>query len=184
MPKPALEPPLEPIAIDRLRLQPGWVVADFGVGANANWAVRMAQQVGHDGQVLMFDVRKAALAAALSAAKLSQVKNCRAVWSNLEIFKGALGVSDGVFDAGIIVNMLNETKHPKDVLAEIHRMMKAGSQLLIIDWDPDTAHPLAPKPERRLAADYVAMLSKSVGFAPVERFTPGVSYWGMMVTKT
>lgn len=179
-----LEPPLAATTVDRLQLQPKQVVADFGVGGHADWAVRMAKQVGNEGQVLMFDVRKGALAAALNMAKLQGLGNCRGVWSNLEIFRGALGVSDEVFDAGIIINMLNETRHPKDVLAEVHRMVKNQGQLMIIDWDPDTTHPLAPKPERRLAGDFLTSLAQEVGFSLLDSFQPSPNYWGRMYLRS
>lgn len=181
---PAIEPPLEPVAINELGLTPGLVVADFGAGATANWATKIAELVGTDGQVIMFDVRKDSLAAALGMARLKGITNCRGVWSNLEIYRGAQGVADNSLDAGVMVNVLSQSKHPKDILAEVHRMLKSGAKLLIIDWLVDTVHPLAPGSDNRMAAEYITTLTNDLGLTLLKQFNPGKNYWGLIVVKT
>ena len=185
MPNPQpLEPPLEPKAIERLTIQPGQIVADFGAGGSANWAVKLSQLVGDTGQVIMFDVRKEALAAALNMTRLRGLPNCRGVWSNLEIYRGAQGVADNSLDAGIMINVLNESRHPKDILAEIQRMLKPQAPLLIIDWVVDTTHRLAPSRDHRMAPEYIASLATSLGYGTLEHFAPSDNYWGLIVVKS
>lgn len=178
-----LEPSLEPQGFELIGVSGGMTVADFGAGGSANWAVKLAELVGPDGQVIMFDVRKAALTTALNMVALRNVKNCQGVWSNLEIYQGAKGVTDGTFDAGIMINLLNETRHPKDVLAEIHRMLKTGARLLIVDWAIDSTHRLAPPHERRMAMEFIESLAKTLGYATVTQFVPSPNYWGLVLAR-
>ncbi len=170
--------------IDRLGIRAGMAVGDFGTGASARLALAAAGVVGGDGQVLMFDVRKSALTAALKLAQIANRTNCRAVWSNLEIFRGAQGVADASLDAGMMVNVLNESKHPKDILAEIHRMLKPGAPLLIIDWAVDANTKLAPRADHRMAPEYISSIATDVGFAPTATFTPSAQSWAIVLTKT
>lgn len=183
MPSQTFEPLVPTTCLEKLSISAGQSVADFGAGGSANWAAQIGHQVGPSGQVLMFDVRKPSLAAALNEAKIHGLSNCRGVWSNLEIFRGAKGIPDQSLDQGVVVNLLNETKYPKDVLTEIHRMLKVRAKLLIVDWHPSTTHRLAPPSGRRLAPEYVESIAKEVGFAPVEQFSPGPSYWGLVLQK-
>jgi len=179
-----IDPPASPEELRRLELQTGTTVADFGAGSSALWAATMSDAVGADGSVLMFDVRSSALKAALKVASIRGRTNCKAVWTNLEVYQGASGVADNSLDAGILVNVLNGSKHPKDMLAEIHRMLKSGAKLMIIDWEPTTENRLAPPVNHRVASPFVETLAKSLGFAPMSKFSPNASTWGLILMKT
>lgn len=167
-----------------LGLAPGMWVGDFGVGAGGHFAVPAARAVGQDGGVVMFDVVKAALSGAMTRAKLSGLLNFRAVWTNLEVFEGAPGVADNTLGAGLLINVLHQSTKPKDILAEIHRMLKPGAKLLVADWKPEVRSTIAPSAERRSAAGFISQLAATVGFAPLEEFEAGPYYWGLVVVKT
>ncbi len=171
------------IILDHLGVQPGMWVGDFGVGAGGHFVTPIATAVGTDGGVIMFDVLRSALSGAMSRAKLSGVGNYRAVWTNLEVYEGAPGVSDNALDAGILINVLHQSTAAKDMLAEIHRMLKPGARLLIADWKKEIQSPIAPPIERRLADGYVERLAQEVGFALLERFSFGPYYWGLVLVK-
>ncbi|MBI5467137.1 MAG: methyltransferase domain-containing protein, partial [Candidatus Kerfeldbacteria bacterium] len=99
-------------------------------------------------------------------------------------YGGASGVADGTVDAGVLVNVLHQSKKPKDILSEVHRMLKVGAPLLIVDWRPEVEATIAPTRKARLAAEYVEGLAKSVGLAPVSRLDPSQYHWGIVVAKT
>ena len=160
------------------------VVGDFGVGGAAHFAIPVAQIVGQNGGVIMFDVLKSALSAAMAQAKLRGLQNCRAVWSNLEIFGAAKGVADNSLDAGLLVNILHQTKKYKDILAEVHRMLKPTSKLLIVDWLPEAEISFAPPVDQRLPLDHVVQTALSLGFAPLKKFDAGPYHWGVVIVKT
>lgn len=167
-----------------LKLAPGMWVGDFGVGGAAHFAVPMAQAVGPNGGVIMFDVLKSALSAAMSQAKLRGMQNCKAVWSNLEIYGGAKGVKDASLDAGVLINVLSQSKHYKDILAEAGRMLKPKAKLLVIDWLSDATIAIAPAKTSRLPAGHIEQMAKSLGYTALKNFTAGPDHWGLVLVKT
>ncbi len=176
---------LDPSAlISRLGLVPGQAVGDFGVGGAAAFVGELSTRVGAEGKVLMFDVLKTALSGALSQAKLKGWQNCQAVWSNLELYGAATGVNDGSLDAGILVNVLDQSTKTKDIMAEVGRMLKSSAKLLVVDWKPDVELPIAPDTKRRLSDAQVAQMGKSLGFAMAETFEAGPYHWGVVLVKT
>lgn len=170
--------------IAKLDLKPGQTAGDFGAGGSAHVALEMSKAVSADGTVLLFDIQKPALSAALSLLQARGVTNGKAVWSNLEVYGGASGVADGTIDAGVIVNVLHQSKTPKAILAEVGRMLKSSSRLLVVDWLTDQTTPLAPQPEMRVSADHIAQQAQAVGFATLETFSAGPYHWGLVAVKT
>lgn len=184
MPEPSVETYLNPTEVFRhLGVSHDMVVGDFGVGGAAAFAVPASQAVGPSGSVLMFDVLKSSLSAALSNVNARGCANCKAVWSNLEVYGGASGVPDGSVDAGMLVNVLNQSDKHKDILAEIHRMLKPGAKLLVVDWKADASVPIAPVKEHRFPPGYLEQLAQSVGLAPFEQFEAGPYHWGLVLVK-
>ena len=173
-----------PELLRHLDLAPGMQVGDFGVGAGAVYSIPAAQLIGRQGRVFMFDARKSALSGAAGLAGLKGLDNCQPVWTNLEIYNGASQVKDEALDAGLLINLLCQSQLPKGILAEVHRMLKVGAKLLIVDWRPDVKSPIALPASRRSADRYVEQLAKSIGFAPVEKFSAGSMNWGLVVAKT
>ncbi|MBI5467062.1 MAG: hypothetical protein HY975_02500, partial [Candidatus Kerfeldbacteria bacterium] len=69
---------LDPRALlGNLRLASGQWVGDFGVGSAGHFALAIAEQVGADGGVLMFDVVKSSLSGAVTALHDRGFTNCR-----------------------------------------------------------------------------------------------------------
>lgn len=170
--------------LHHLDLGAGMTIGDFGVGGHAFFALPAARLVGEGGTVLMFDVLKSALSGALSAARMRGVSNCQAVWSNLEVYRGARGVSDGTLDAGLAINILHESKKYPDILAEIARMLKGGAKLLVVDWKPEIELGYAPPRENRLPLQHVEQVANGIGFATFEKFAAGPNHWGLVLVKT
>src|SRR5690242_143366 len=101
---------LDPEAVlSHLTLAPGMWVGDFGVGAGGHFVGAIQKKVGADGGVVMFDVKKSALSGAMTRAKLGGVENYRAVWTNLEMYQAAQGVTDQSLDAGVLINVLHQS---------------------------------------------------------------------------
>lgn len=167
-----------------LELAPGMLVGDFGVGGAAHFALPVAKLVGDQGGVVMFDILKPALSAALSQAKLRGLQNCKAVWSNLEIYGGAKGVAENSLNAGLLVNVLSQSDKYKDILAEVHRMLKTGAKLLIVDWQSESTLKIAPDKKKRLPAGHVEQTAKGLGFSALKRFAADPNHWGLVLVKT
>ncbi len=182
---PAQSQPLDADQIvAQLNLRPGMHVGDFGTDGTAFFSSLMAKAVGPDGQVLLFDVVKAQLSAAMSALKAKRLTNYKAVWTNLELYEGARGVGQNSLNAGLAVNLLSQTKKYKDVLTEIHRMLQPGGRLVIVDWQPGASARTVPSPDMCVSAERIQSVAQSIGFAPSQEFAPTNQEWGLVLIKT
>lgn len=171
-----------PGLLDHLGLIPGQKVGNFGVGGAATFVADLAAAVGSTGQIVLFDVVRAALVSALTVCQTRGLKNCQAVWANLELYRAA-DVADGTLDAGLLANVLHQSTKQKDMLAEIGRMLKSGARLLVVDWQKEVRLPIAPPTERRLAPAYLTQLAGPLGFAAQETFPAGPYHWGLVLVK-
>jgi ubiquinone/menaquinone biosynthesis C-methylase UbiE len=169
--------------LGHLEIQPGMWVGDFGVGAGGHFVIPIATLAGADGGVVMFDVMKPALSGAMSRAKLGGVGNYRAVWTNLEIYEGAPGVADNSLDAGVLINVLHQSKKHLDMLTEIGRMLKSQAKLLVVDWQPDARSTIAPPADRRMSREYVEDVAQQANLHTVSSFTAGPYHWGLVLAK-
>lgn len=170
--------------LPHLELTTGIAVGDFGVGGAGYFAIQVAKKVGPNGSVIMFDIQKSSLSAALGQCKLVGLQNCKIVWSNLEIYGGAKGVPDGSLDAGLLINVLSQSKKYKDILAEVGRMLKPGAKLLVVDWLSEAEMTIAPEKSSRLPAEHIEQAAQALGFAPYKRFPAGRYHWGLVLVKT
>lgn len=171
------------LLINKLQLKPGNTVGDFGCGGSGHIALAISQAIGPDGGVLVFDVQKSALSATMSLAQTRGANNIKSVWTDLETYQGASGVSDASLDSGILINVLHQSKHPKAILTEVGRMLKPGARLLIVDWLTETASQLAPPPEQRLGIDHIVQVAEGVGYSVFEKFSPSAYHWGLVLIK-
>lgn len=170
--------------VARLGLKSGQVVGDFGAGGSGHVAAELSQAVGGNGTVLLFDVQKNALSAAISNLQMRGVRNVQSVWTDLEVYQAASGIQDASIDAGVMVNVLHQSKHPKAILAEVGRMLKVGARLVVVDWLTDQSSPLAPPLAMRLGLEHVAQVAQSIGYAKLEEFSAGPYHWGLVIVKT
>lgn len=170
--------------VKRLNVQPGQTVGDFGAGGSGYVVYELSQAVGPEGTVILFDVQKTALSAAVTALQVRGVSNVKTVWTDLETYQGASGIQDGQLDGGLITNVLHQSKQPKAILAEVGRMLKSGARLLIVDWLTEQKSQLAPPPEQRVGVDHVAQLAEGVGFGVLEKFSAGTYHWGLVLVKS
>lgn len=172
---------LDPSALlARLKLAPKQQVGDFGVGGGAFFALAAAALVGAKGVVWAVDVFKPALSSAMSRVKLAGYVNVKPVWSNLEVFRGAKMIPDQSLDAGLLINVLHQSKKHREILRECSRMLKPGAQLLIVEWDV-TGFGFGPKQPDLVPQQYLEKVVSDLGLQVVERFEASRYHYGLMV---
>lgn len=114
--------------MDLLGIQPGRSVAD--VGAGLGWfTVRAAQRVGPAGTVYAEDINPKAIESIETRVKKERLGNVRTV----------LGMPDDVklppksVDAVLMLKVYHEIAHPVPVMQALHRALKPGAKVGIID---------------------------------------------------
>jgi arsenite methyltransferase len=117
-----------------LALQPGERVLDVGSGPGLLVA-EMAQAVGPSGRVTGLDISDGMLA--LSRTRCADPAISERV-SFIKADAAALPFPDGAFDVAVSTQVYEYVADLKTALAELHRVLRVGGRVLIIDTDWDS----------------------------------------------
>jgi arsenite methyltransferase len=120
--------------LHRLTLQPGERVVDVGAGPGFLVA-EMAEQVGPGGHITGLDIADSMVA--LAQRRCAQ----EPIASRTTIVKGdatALPFPDASFDVGVSTQVYEYVPDITQALAELHRVLRPGGRVLILDTDWDS----------------------------------------------
>lgn len=115
--------------VKALQLKPGLDVADIGAGTGF-YSLLFAKKVGPTGKVFAVDITKDFLTNINRLAKEQNLKNIHTVLSNQ---KDTL-LAPRSIDLAFICATYHHFEYPKTTLASIHRALRPGGKLVIIDF--------------------------------------------------
>ncbi|MBI5733756.1 MAG: methyltransferase domain-containing protein [Candidatus Kerfeldbacteria bacterium] len=171
----------EDLLADKLGVKSGQQVGDLGCGGAGYFSLPAARLVGPNGKVYAVDVLKSALAGVLSKAKLENLLNIEAVWSDLEKV-GATKVVPESLDHALLVNILFQSRQNESLVQEARRLLCAGGRLLVVDWKVATT-PFGPPLANRLSAEAVKQLVSQFDFTVEKEFEAGPYHYGFVFVK-
>jgi len=119
--------------VEALALQPGESVLDMGVGPGF-LAAEMAALVGAGGRVCGIDISDDMLAIAATRDPGTDA-------AAIELTRGGaeeIPYADGSFDAVVTTQVLEYVPDVPGALAEIHRVLRPGGRVLVLDTDWDS----------------------------------------------
>jgi len=125
--------------VERLKLQPGWMVLDVGCGTGAS-ALPAAEGVGPGGKVIGVDLAENML-------ELARTKAAQRHLQNIEFRLGDmtnLGFPDSHFDAIISVFSIFFVPDMEAAVRELWRMVKPGGKLAVTTWAQHFFGPIYP----------------------------------------
>ncbi len=112
-------------------LRPGDAVADIGAGTGL-FTQLFAEQVGPKGTVYAVDIGPAFVKYIIEQAKrLGHERIVKTVLNTPE----SAELSAGSIDVAFICDTYHHFEHPKKMMASIHRALRPGGRLVIIDFD-------------------------------------------------
>lgn len=117
-----------------LRLQPGQKIADVGAGTGA-YLAPLARAVGPDGQLFAVDIAPAFIVYMVERAKAEGLANVSVILGRAD----SPTLPAGALDAIVSINTFHHFEAPDAMLEELHRALKPGGQLAIVDFDRDSA---------------------------------------------
>ncbi|MDH5601868.1 MAG: methyltransferase domain-containing protein [Gammaproteobacteria bacterium] len=115
--------------VKELQLKPGLDVADIGAGTGF-YSFLFAKEVGPTGKVFAVDITKDFLTNINRIAKEQKLKNIHTILSNQ---KDTL-LEPGSIDLAFVCATYHHFEYPKTTLATIHRALRPGGKLVIIDF--------------------------------------------------
>lgn len=149
-------PPELPVKIFGFSL--GTRVADFGCGSGY-FAVEIAKAIGTKGVLFAIDQHPEMLDAAEERFHEANLFHVRYI-KNTE---NDIPLADASLDDVFMATVYHELDSPSTALKEIHRALKQGGRMLILDWLP-LEEDMGPPIEHRVAPEIVVQTAEASGF--------------------
>ncbi|MFA6130914.1 MAG: class I SAM-dependent methyltransferase [Patescibacteria group bacterium] len=169
-------------AYDLLRgagIERGMTVADFGCGKHGHLVVPASRAVGERGRVYAVDVIPAYLEMLQGTCAHHGCMNVDYVWGDYEQSRGVT-IPDGSVDLVFFVNNLWQRNNFPNALQEMKRVLRPEGNLLILDWQKDTDHPVAPPVDRRMDVYEARRHLAQAGVKHFEWLAPPKTHWGYL----
>ncbi len=159
-----------------LGVQPGMHVADFGVGRTGHLVFPAAEMVGSGGKVYGVDIQRDALDMLEGRRRQYLVHNLDLVHGDIEA--GNLPIPQYSLDLVFFVHTLGQARRHAEILHELDRLVKKDGRVVVVDWLPDAAHPVAPFDTLRLHPRELDSTFVKAGCTVCGEFSPSPWHWG------
>lgn len=115
--------------VQALQLKPGMDIADIGAGTGF-YSLLFAQQVGKPGKVFAVDIAEDFVRNITRRAAENKLDNIHAILST----EKSTRLKEAVIDLAFVCNTYHHFEYPRSMLASIHRALRPGGELIIIDY--------------------------------------------------
>lgn len=160
-------------------LTPNMHVADLGAGSGA-YTTALAE-ILTSGKVYAVEVQKELLTRIKSEAEKKHLTNIEVVWGDIER-AGGTKLGNNSMDGALSSNVLFQVEDKKGFLHEIHRILKPGGMLFLIDW-ADSYGNLGPSSEAVMSKDKAREFVEGNNFTYSSDFNPGTHHYGMIFKR-
>jgi len=161
-------------------IQPGMQIADLGCGTG-HIGILMAQRVGENGRVTAVDIMEDKLDSIRTRAKAAGLANLDTVRADLEV-SGSTGLPDHSQDMTVLVNVLFQSQKKAEIIKEAKRVLKPGSNLIVVDWKKGP-NGLGPPDELRTDSEEMKLLVSAEDFVFSRAFNAGKFHYGLIFKK-
>jgi SAM-dependent methyltransferase len=152
-------------AIDALDLRPDAVIADIGAGSGYH-AFRIAPKVP-SGSVIAVDIQPEMLEFIRAKAAETGITNVKPHLGAIDDLK----LPPASLDAAWMVDAYHEFSHPQEMLASLHRAMKPGGRVFLLEFRAED--PRVPiKPLHKMTEAQARLEFESAGFRFVSNLRP------------
>lgn len=159
-------------------LRSGMRVADFGAGRTGHLVLPAARIIGDDGAVYAVDIHPEVLSALHGHRSLCSLANLIPLRGDVERFGGIEGIVPASLDRIFIINTLWSIQRLASIVAEARRLLAREGQIIVVDWDPNTRHVVAPIAASRVAPQAIDRVFGEGGCRQCGEFQPSRYHWG------
>lgn len=118
------------VIVEKLGLEPGMTVADVGAGTGL-FTRLMGPKVGPEGKVYAVDIAKTFVTHVVMSSHARGLKNVEGVVCTADDSK----LPENSVDVVFICDTYHHFEFPQKTMASIHRALKPGGKLVIIDFE-------------------------------------------------
>jgi ubiquinone/menaquinone biosynthesis C-methylase UbiE len=154
--------------VKAMGLVPGMSVADVGAGTGL-FTRMFADRVGPKGRVYAVDVSAPFLKHIAGEAKKRGQAQIHTVRGTQE----SINLPEGTLDTAFLSDTYHHLEHPESVLASIHRALRPGGRLVVVEFDrrPGVSADFVLKHVRADKSRFVAEIT-GAGFEPIKNPEP------------
>jgi SAM-dependent methyltransferase len=176
--------PVAPV-LEALDLAPDHVVLDLGAGTGY-FAVPIALCLGQGrglaaGRVIAADVEPRMLGRLALAAAAARADD--RVERLVVDGSPSLPLLGSTVDRALVANLYHELPDRRCSLAQLHRVLRPGGKLLLVDWDPEGIATAGPPVPHRISAAQAEAELRAEGFRTVERLPLYRDHWALRAVK-
>ena len=113
--------------LEKIGIRSGWNILDYGAGSGS-YSIPAAQLVGPTGKVYAADIHTLAISQIQKKALMKGLKNIHSILTDCNT-----QLPDASIDVVLLFYVLHEFKNPDVILKELHRVLKPGGLLSVID---------------------------------------------------
>jgi len=117
--------------IEQLPLEGSISIADLGCGAGS-FTIPLAKRV-KTGRIYAMDVSEEVLSVLRGRAEMEKVYNIRIMRADVE---RGLDLNNDTIDLAVAANILFQLEDKENFVKGIHRVLRKGGSLLVVDWLP------------------------------------------------
>lgn len=166
--------------IKQLHLTEGMSVADFGSGSG-HYVMAASELVGDRGRVYAIDLQQSLLQKVKRMVEDAKRENVDVLWGDIEAVEGTK-LADESVDVVIIANTLFQVENKGATAIEIHRVLKGGGKLMVIDWS-DSFGGMGPQTGDIVTESKAREIFIEKGFVFDSRFDAGENHYGLIFHK-
>jgi ubiquinone/menaquinone biosynthesis C-methylase UbiE len=163
-------------AVTHFHLHEGDRIADFGAGGGF-FEPALSRAVGRDGRVYACEIQKVLVDKLGGTVREQKLSNVEPLWCDFETQNGAK-LSDGVLDAAVLSNTLNQLEDKETALREVARTVRKGGKLFVIDWN-ESFQGLGPISTDIVDEETAKSLIEAAGFQFERTFDGGDHHYGL-----
>jgi len=172
--------------INNFEIRPGMVVADFGCGSG-RYVLAIAKKmkgfdlpVGQAGVVYAIDIQKNLLESIkLNAEKEHLADIVDIIWADIE-GKDGVKLATETVDIVVASNILFQVESKESLIREIHRVLKIGGRVALIDW---SVAGMGITPKSLVTKKEAERIFIENGFLRAKEFPVGDNHYGIIFKK-
>ncbi|HSE56485.1 MAG TPA: class I SAM-dependent methyltransferase [Candidatus Paceibacterota bacterium] len=162
------------------QLRPSDVVADFGAGSG--FMSRAAAKLVPQGTVYAIELQRGLVERLEHDAKEANLSNLHPIWGDIESPKGS-SLADASVDVVILSNILFQLDDKSGAVAEVARVLKPASKVLVIDWT-ESFGGLGPAPQHVFRPEQARALFEQRGLQVVtDQLPAGEHHYAILLRK-